>query len=59
MLHTKRPSLRFSKLFHATTVIARGDIPRLMALMLGVNKLLVMGKDIRGLHPIVINKVFF
>jgi len=29
-----------------------------MALMLGVNKLLVMAKDIGGLHPITISEMF-
>ncbi len=58
MLHTRDPSSRFSELFHATIVIARGDIPRSMALMLGVNKLLAMIMDIGGLHFIIVSKVF-
>jgi hypothetical protein len=30
-----------------------------VALMIGVNKLLAMAKDIGGLHPIAIGKMFF
>jgi len=52
------PSSEFSKLFQATTVITCRDIPRLMALMLGVNKLLAMAKDTGGLHPISVGEVF-
>jgi hypothetical protein len=44
-LISKDPSLRFSELFQVTFIIARGDIFRLMALVLGVNKLLAMVKD--------------
>jgi hypothetical protein len=54
----ENPSSEFSKLFQATTTIAHGDIPRLMALVLGVSKLLAMAKDIGGLHPIIIGEVF-
>jgi hypothetical protein len=54
----KDPSSWFSKLFHVINVVAHGDIPRSMALMLGTNKLLTMTKHIGGLHPIVINEVF-
>jgi hypothetical protein len=39
------PSLRFSKLFQVVDVVAHGDILRLMALLLGVKKLLAMVKD--------------
>jgi hypothetical protein len=47
-----------SGLFHVITTIARGDIPRSVALVLWVIKLLVMAKDIGGLHPIVVGKMF-
>jgi hypothetical protein len=52
------PSSRFSELFQATTIVAHGDIPRSMALMLRANRLLAMAKDIGGLHFIVIGEVF-
>jgi hypothetical protein len=42
-------SLRFSKLFQAVVVNARGDIPRSMALALRTNRLLAMAKDVGGL----------
>jgi hypothetical protein len=35
-----------------------GDIPRLMALMLGVSELLTMAKDPKGLRPIIEGEVF-
>jgi len=54
----KHPSSRFSELFQATNVVAHEDILRLVALMLAVIRLLVMAKDIGGLHIIVIGKVF-
>jgi hypothetical protein len=54
----KNPSLGFSELFQAIVVIAHGDIFRSMALMLGVNKLLVMARDSKGLHLIAIGKMF-
>jgi hypothetical protein len=58
-LTTKDPSLRFSELIKvATNVIVRGDIHKSMALVLGVNKLLAMAKDISGLRLIAISKVF-
>jgi hypothetical protein len=50
------PSLGFSKLFQ--TIIACGDMPRSMVLVLEVGKLLVMTKDNGGLCPIVISEVF-
>jgi len=40
------------------TTIARGGIFRLVALMLGAGKLLVMAKDVKGLRPIAASKVF-
>jgi hypothetical protein len=38
---------------------AYGDIPRLMALVLRVNKLLIMTNEINGLRPSVVGHVFF
>jgi hypothetical protein len=40
-------------------VVARGYIPRLVALVLGASRLLAMAKDIGGLRPIIIGEVFF
>jgi len=42
----KDPSPRFSKLFQPTFIVACGDIPRLVALVLGANRLLAMANDI-------------
>jgi hypothetical protein len=53
------PSLRVSKLFHVGVVVVRGDIPRLVALVLGANKLLAMANDTSGLHPIIVGEEFF
>jgi hypothetical protein len=53
----KNPSLGFLELFQVT--VAYGDIPWLVALVLEVNILLAMAKDIGGFRPIVIKKVFF
>jgi len=36
----------FSKLSQVVTIVAHGNIPKSMALVLGVNKLLTMTKDI-------------
>jgi hypothetical protein len=52
------PSLRFLELFQATIVVARDDILRSMALMLGVGKLLAMAKDSKNLHPFTIGNMF-
>jgi hypothetical protein len=38
--------------------IARGDILKLVALMLGANKLLAIAKDTKGFRPIIVSKVF-
>ncbi len=54
----KHPSPGFSELFQATNVVVCKDILRLVALMLAVIRLLVMAKDISGLHIIVVGKVF-
>jgi hypothetical protein len=59
MLHTRGPSSGILKLFQAIDVIARGDIPKLVALVLGANKLLAMAKDISGIRLIVIGEGFF
>ncbi len=55
----KDPSSRFSKLFQAIVVVARGDIPKSVALMLGASRLLVMTRDTSGLCPIAKGEVFF
>jgi hypothetical protein len=47
------------KLFQAIAIIVHGDIFRSVALVLGVNILLAMVKDIGGFHPIAIGEVFF
>ncbi len=52
-------SLKFSKLFQTIIILTCGDIFRLVAIMLGANKLLAMAKDIEGLCLIVVNEVFF
>jgi hypothetical protein len=52
----KDPSLGFLELFQV--IVARGDIPRLVALMLEANRLLAMTKDIGGFRPIVVSKMF-
>jgi hypothetical protein len=54
MFHTKGPIIRVLKLFQTVVVIARGDILRSMALMLGVSRLLT-----GGFRPIVVGEVFF
>ncbi len=53
------PSSGFSELFQVVVAIAHGDILRLVALMLGVSRLLVMAKDTSGLCPIVVSEIFF
>jgi hypothetical protein len=58
MLHTKDPSLRFSKLFQVVVIVC-GDVLRSMTLVLGVSRLLVMAKDIGVLCLIAIGEVFF
>ncbi len=40
-------------------VVTCGDIPRLVAFVLGVSKLLSMAKDVGGFLPIVTGEVFF
>jgi hypothetical protein len=52
------PSLRFSKLFQINTTIHCGDIPRSVAIVLGVSKLLAMAKDTSGVHLIVVGEIF-
>jgi hypothetical protein len=58
----KDPSSRFSKLLQVVVVVvvvAHGDILKLVALVLGANRFLAMTKDIGGIYPIVVGKVFF
>jgi hypothetical protein len=55
----KDPSLGFSKLFQIVNVVVHGNTPRLVALVLGVNKFLAMAKDISGLRPIAISEEVF
>jgi hypothetical protein len=55
---SKDPSSWFSKLFQTIIVIAHGDIPRLMALMLQASRLLAMVKDFKGFCPIIVGEVF-
>jgi hypothetical protein len=59
MFHIRGPLLGFLKLFHVVITVARGDIPKSVALVLEVNKLLTMAKDINGLRPIIVGEVFF
>jgi hypothetical protein len=54
----KDPSSKFSKLFQAATTFAHGGIPRLVAKVLGVSRLLIMVKDIGNLRPNAIGDVF-
>jgi hypothetical protein len=58
MLHTKGPILKVTELFHVVVLLLHGDILRLMALVLGANRLLAMVKDIGGLRSIAISEVF-
>jgi len=51
-------SLGFSELFQAIVIVVHRNIPRSMALVLGVNKLLAMAKYTNGLSFIVVSKVF-
>ncbi len=53
---THPPGFRiYSKLL----LFACGDIPRLVALVLGARRSLVMAKDIKGFYPIPIGETFF
>jgi len=54
----KDPSLGSLELFQTNVIIVYGDIPRSVALMLGVNRLLAMAKDTCGLYLIAIGNVF-
>jgi hypothetical protein len=51
----KDPSSKFS---HVVAIVVHMDVFRLVAIMLGANKLLAMAKDISGLCPIAISEVF-
>jgi hypothetical protein len=53
----KDPSLRLSGLFQV--VVIHGDNSRLVALMLGANRLLAMAKETGGFSPITVTKMFF
>jgi hypothetical protein len=57
MLHTRGPSSRFLELFQV--VVVHEDIPRSMALMLGVSRLLTMANDTNGFCFIVVGEMFF
>jgi len=59
VFHIRGPILGFSEIFQINIVVTHGDILRSMALVLGVNKLLKMERDVRGLYLIAINKLFF
>ncbi len=48
------PFSRFSKIFPVVAIVIHGDIHRLVALVLGVNRLFAMAKDMGGLRPIAI-----
>jgi hypothetical protein len=52
------PYLGFLELFQVVITIPHGDILRSVALVLEVNKLLVMAKDIGGLCLIAIGNMF-
>jgi hypothetical protein len=54
----KDPFSGFSELFQVVVIVTYGDIPRSMALVLGVNRLLARAKDTSGLHPISMGEVF-
>jgi len=55
----KDPYSRFLELFQVTTIVTCGDIPRSVALVLGVSRLLAMVKDISDLRPIDVSEMFF
>jgi hypothetical protein len=52
------PYSRFSKLFQDAIIVVCGDIPRLVAIVLGVNKLLAMSKDVGGFRLIVVSSTY-
>jgi hypothetical protein len=54
----KDPFFGFLELFQVIVIVARGDIPRSVASMLGVNRLLAMSKNTKGLCPITIGEMF-
>jgi hypothetical protein len=58
VLYQRTHPHRFLKLFQVVAIVVRGGILRLMAIMLGASRLLEMVKDIDGLRPIAISKVF-
>jgi hypothetical protein len=52
------PSLGFLKLFQDAAIVACGDIPRSVALVLGASRLLAMAKNTSGFRPIIIGDMF-
>jgi hypothetical protein len=54
----ENPSLGFLELFQIVAIVVHGDIPKSVALMLGVSRLLAMAKDTNGLRLIAVSKVF-
>jgi hypothetical protein len=59
MFHTRGLIFRVFKIIYVGVVLVRGDIPRLVALVLRANRLFAMAKYTSGLHPIIVGKVFF
>jgi hypothetical protein len=58
MFHIRGPILKVFGIIPSYYYVTCGDILRLMALMLGINKLLAMAKDTKGLCFIVVSEVF-
>jgi hypothetical protein len=58
MFHTRGTILKIFGIIPSFVVVTHGDIPRLVALVLGANKLLVMVKDTGSLCFIAIGKAF-
>jgi len=48
----------FLELFQVVTTFVHANLPNLMALVLGANRLMAMAKNNGGLHLIVVNEVF-
>ncbi len=59
MFHTIGPPLGFLELIQAIAIIACGDILRLVALVLGANRLLAMAKGTKSFCFIDISETFF
>jgi hypothetical protein len=58
MFHIRSPILKVFGIILGGCYCCSWDIPRSMALVLEVSKLLAMAKDIGGLRPITIGEVF-